>query len=161
MKLKGFTIVELIVIIAVIAILVTISTISYSFLRDDGLDSNIKTTVRTVGDAIQLHESQTNGRITGTGVFTAGSGVDATLMPKYLKNGYRNDLKSKNVASNDSILKWYNCADGSGGFVVYASLNNPSADDIDKFNSIRSSCGHSATEAPNSGANVYNYAQVF
>ena len=160
MKHKGFTVVELLVVVAAIAILASITIVSYISMRDDGHDTNIRATVKIAGDAIQLAEFQNNSRITGFGYFTQGGGVD-TLAPKYLKPDYRENLQSKNAAATSQILRYYNCNDGNGGFVIYASLNNPTPEDITKFNSIRNKCGHGDSQAPTSGSNKYNYAQTF
>ena len=88
MKHKGFTVVELLVVIVVIIILATITIVSYTYIRDDAMDTKIRAAVKTSGDAVQLHETRNNGRITGTGYFNVSSGVD-TLVPTYLKTGYR------------------------------------------------------------------------
>lgn len=161
MKHKGFTVVELLVVIVVIIILATITIASYAYLRDDAMDTKIKTTVKSAGDAMQLYESRNNGRITGVGYFSNANGVDS-LVSDYLKVGYRDGLTSKNSANANQIFRWYNCGSSTAdGFVVYASLNNPTSEDIDRFTTIRTSCGHTATQAPTSGGVIYNYAQVF
>lgn len=163
MKHKGFTVVELIVVIVVIGILASISLVSYKFVREDAVDTKIRAAVNTVGDAIALHEGQTNSRVAfGTnGVLPSGS--VSTLVPKYLKADYKDGLTSKNLSSGGQIMLVFSCGDGSGGFVVYASLNNPSSDDVSRFNSTRKAvasggCGQTTTEVPSS---TYNYAKVF
>ena len=161
MKHKGFTIVELIVVIVVIAILASITLVSYNFAKYDAMDARIRSTVRTAGDALSLYESNNKGaRVTGTGVFSATNGMD-TLIPAYLRTGYRDGITSKNATAADSIFRWYPCNDGIGGFVIYASLNSPTSDDTATFTTLRAACGHTATQAPSSGNPTYNYAQVF
>ena len=161
MKHKGFTIVELIVVIVVIAILASITLVSYNFAKYDAMDARIRSTVRTAGDALALYESNNKGaRVAGTGVFSATNGMD-TLIPAYLRTGYRDGITSKNATAADSIFRWYPCNDGSGGFVIYASLNSPTSDDTTRFSTLRTACGHTATQAPTSGNPTYNYAQVF
>ena len=161
MKHKGFTIVELLVVIAVIGILASITIVSYISLKNDGMDSKIKSTVKTMGDAISLYQSKTN-TLPVQGLPVNAGGAD-TLVPAYLKQGYRDGLTSKNSQTNkDWIIRWHTCGDGSGGFAVYASLNNPSAEDISNFEKIRTACGHSTALVPSSGTPAsYNYAQVF
>lgn len=161
MKHKGFTVVELIVVVVVIVILATITVVSYSFVREDAMDTKIKATVKTVGDAIQLHESKTGSRITGQGYFSNSNSVDS-LVPTYLKSGYRDGMTSKNASTSSlHIFRWYPCNNGTGGFIVYASLNNPTTEDTNNFTSLRSSCGNTTTQAPTTGNPIYNYAQVF
>lgn len=157
MKYKGFTVVELLIVIVVIGILASITIVSYSNMRNDAMDTKIKTTVKTVGDAITLYESKSNVRPSGEGYFTVPSGVDA-LTPTHLKTGYRDGITGNKVGDPAEVFRWYNCGDS---FVVYASLNNPSADDISNFKKIKTVCSHSDAQAPESGAQVYNYAQMF
>lgn len=162
MKHKGFTIVELLVVIVVTVILASISVVSYVSVREDALDTEIRSTVKTVGDAIALHEAQSesSARITVQGYPANANSID-TLKPTYLKPDYRDRLKSKRVSSPNNVLRWYNCAAVGGGFIVYASLNNPTSGDTSTFTKLRTECGHNDTQAPTTGANVYNYAQVF
>lgn len=158
MKHKGFTVVELIVVVVVIVILATITVVSYSFVREDAMDTKIKATVKTVGDAIQLHESKTGSRIAGGPFFSDPNGVDS-LVPDYLKPGYRDGITSKNASADPVyVFRMWTCNNGTGGFIIYASLNNPTTEDISNFTSLRSSCGHSVDHMP--GA-TYNYAQIF
>lgn len=164
MKHKGFTVVEIIVVIVVVAILAAISIVSYSFMREDAMDTKIRAAVKTVGDAIQLYESQNNGNrpVSGYLEFQHPGATDHLLVPRYLKQGYRDGITSKNVNQPVEIFKFYPCNDVSGGIVIYASLNNPTADDISSFDRIRTACGHTNTHAPNTATKpTFNYAQTF
>ena len=161
---RGFTVVELLVVIVVVAILASITIVSYSFMREDAMDTKIKAAVRTVGDAIQLYESQNNGNrpVPGYLLFQNPSATETLLTPRYLKQGYRDGITSKNVNQPVEIFKFYPCNDAGGGIVIYASLNNPTADDISSFGKIRTACGHTNTHAPNTTTKpTFNYAQVF
>ena len=159
MKHKGFTVVELLVVIVVVVLLATITIVAYSFMREDAMDAKIRATAKTAGDALALYESQNGSRVGDTGYFSNTNGID-TLVPKYLPQGYRDGLTSKNSSAASRIFRWYSCSDGGGGFAVYASLNNPTADDLANFDKIRTACNHT-TVAPNSGDPKYNYAQIF
>ena len=160
MKHKGFTIVELIVVITAIVILASIAIVSYSFVIGDSMDAKIKSTVKTAGDALTLYENKNGSRVTALGYFDNANGMD-TLVPTYLKTGYRDGITSTNSTTANNIFRWYDCPDASSGFVIYASLNNPTADDLATFGNIRTSCGHTATQAPDTGNPSYNYAQTF
>lgn len=157
MKQRGFTIVELAIVIVVIAILAAITIVSYRGVQRDGMDTKIRSVVKTAGDAVALKESRGGAR-PAAGYFSTG--VDS-LVPEYLKTGYRDGLTSENVNNNDRIFKFYPCADGGGGFIIYASLNNPTSDDTTTFNKLRTACGHGTSQAPTSGNLIYNYAQLF
>lgn len=152
MKHKGFTVVELIVVVVVIVILATITVVSYSFLNDDASDSKIRSTMRTVGDAITLHETKNPSRITGEGALTVANGTDS-LVPAYLKSGYRNGIGS--VGSNYAII-WRSCS-ATGGFVVYGILKSPTAEDTATTTSNKTTCAHSGTQVPA----AYNVSMSF
>ena len=163
MKHKGFTIVEMIVVIAVIGILATITIFAYSWMKGDAVDSKIRSVVKTSGDAMALFESQNNGTLKpGQGMFNVANGMDS-LVPQYLQTDYRDGLKSTKAASAEAILRWYACnpTDGSRGIVVYAALNNPTDQDTANFTKLRNYCRHGEAQAPTSGATVYSYAQLF
>lgn len=160
MKKTGFTVVELIVVITAIGILASISVVAYLNSVDRANDVKIRSTVDLVGDALQLYEMKNNQALAATGYFNVTNGVD-TLAPDYLKFGYRDNSKSKKVSSPDNIFRYYSCSGSAGGFVIYASLNNPTAEDSANFTKYRTACSHNDTQAPTSGSNVYNYAKIF
>jgi prepilin-type N-terminal cleavage/methylation domain-containing protein len=159
MKMRGFTIVELLVVIVVIGILAAIVVVSYNGVQQNGMDAKIRSVVKTAGDAIALKEGRGES-FTGFGFFTVANGVDS-LVPTYLKTGYRDGVKSRNMSNSDQIFKVYRCGDGSGAIAIYASLNNPTDEDIATFNKIRGTtttgCRQTTTQVPA----TYNYAQVF
>jgi prepilin-type N-terminal cleavage/methylation domain-containing protein len=167
MKHEGFTLVELLIVIVVIGILASISVVSYRAIRDNAMDAKIRSAVATAGDAIALAEARNNGvrTISVTGFFNTAGSVDTLVSTGYLKTDYREGLTSKNAATSDTILKWYPCSDGEGGFAVFASLNRPSTEDIANFNKLRTACFATDTirnaNVPITGTNVYNYAQLF
>ena len=162
MKHKGFTVVEIIVVIVAIAILATITIVSYAFMTEDATDLKIRATTKSVGEALSLHESRTGTRLGVTGLFGNTGGVDAVLIPAgYLKTGYRDGITSTNATNVNTVFRWYGCADGSGGIVVYAALSNPTADDIANFTKVRTACGNTTSQAPDTGNPQYNYAQLF
>ncbi len=160
-KHKGFTIVELLVVIVVIAVLASITIISYSWLRGDAVDSKIRAVVKMAGDAESLYEGQGNARL-AHGEFSVTDGIDALVSKKLLKVGYRDGLQSKNVQNPNKIFLFRSCpdTDRTGSMVIYASLNNPTSEDINNFNNVRNQCGHMAS-IPAAGTNAYNYAQIF
>ena len=163
MKHKGFTIVELAIVIVIIAILAAITVISYRGVQRDGMDAKIRSVVKTAGDAIALHESRTGARITGTGYFNSSNGVDTLVGSGYLKTGYRDGITSENATNANTIFRYYSCNDTIKSVVIYASLNNPTSDDTANFSKIRTACGHGSSQAPNGATNnpKYNYAQLF
>ncbi len=163
MKHKGFTLIEIVIVITVVGILAAISIVSYSGMKDNAMDDKIRSAVKTSGDAMALFESQNSGMIKpGQGTFNTANGMDS-LVPQYLQTNYRDGLTSTKAAGPEAILRWYACdpADGSKGIVVYAALNSPKSQDTDNFNKLRNYCRHGEAQAPTSGATVYSYAQLF
>lgn len=160
MKRSGFSVVELIIVIVVIAILASITIAGYSFMQDDASDTKIRAAVKSAGDALVLYESQNSGaRPAATGTFGVPNGLDSVLVPKYLKDGYRSGLSSRNTSDPNNIFRWYGCSDG--GFVIYASLSSPTAEEVAQFGRNRTYCGHTTTQAPEAGNSRYNYSQLF
>lgn len=161
-KHKGFTIVELIIAIVVIAILAAITTVSYMNSRDHAMDTKIRATVKDVGDALALYESEHDGSLPVEGYLSTAGGTD-TLVSEFLKTNYRDGLKSRNTVNSDHIIKWHRCTTSAGGFVVYASLTDPTSEDKSSFSKLRLDCGHdsSLVAGPEGASSVYNYAQQF
>lgn len=159
MKHKGFTLIEVLIVIAVIAVLASIAIVSYRSVRENGLDAKIRSVVKTVGDAAVLAESR-GKQLKSFPMFSAPTGVQS-LVPEYLKSDYREGVSSKKAADDEAIFRIFQCQDGGKGFVIYAALNNPTTEDIATFNRIRSACHHNDSQVPTSGSTVYSYAQLF
>lgn len=167
-KHKGFTVVELLIVIVVIAILAAIVSVSYLSTRDSAMDAKVRSTVKASGDAVLLYENDNDALPQVSGKF--GATASATqynidkLAPHYLKLDYRKGLMSANAATTDDILVWYPCSTAVGGFVVYASLSLPEPEDEANFTSLRTACGQTAATVPGptgTGPTTYNYAQQF
>lgn len=159
---KGFTLIELIVVVTVIGVLATITIVAYSFMRQDAADTKIRSVVKLAGDALQLYETNNHTLPSGTGRFNAVHSVDS-LVPAYLQQDYRANLKSKNTNATDEIFLWYPCKDASGqvtGVAVFAALNAAKAEEAARVAAVATDC-HISASIPTSGRPLYNYAQRF
>ena len=82
---KGFTIVELIIVIIVIGILAAISIVSYNGAQDKAEFSRAQTDMKHINDAILLYRAK-NGKYPGTNTTfqSAQSALESILVPNYL-----------------------------------------------------------------------------
>jgi prepilin-type N-terminal cleavage/methylation domain-containing protein len=75
MKQKGFTVVELLVVIAVVAILATITLVSYRNVQAKARDTERKTEVQAIADGIKLYRLKNGNDIqNGSGCGSSGNG---------------------------------------------------------------------------------------
>ena len=92
---KGFTIVELLIVIVVIAILAAISIVAYNGIQNRGRDSQRQSDFATLEKALKMYRIDNSGfpRCASTGVFVSGTDPAATctlsamvaqLVPKYI-----------------------------------------------------------------------------
>lgn len=154
---SGFTIVELLVVIVVIGILAAITIVAFNGVSTRAMDTKIKSLASSVGKSLQIERI---GGVTpaAVGYWNNANGVDSIVTPKYLPAGYRDDLKSSNADFTSRIFRYYLCGDG---FVIYASLNNPTASEIQSFQNARTQCGQTTAQAPDTAPLIYNYAQIY
>lgn len=78
-KLKGFTLLELVVVIGIIALLISIATVSYSAAQKRTRDTRRKADLNAMKDALEQYYSATSF------VYPTG---DCTLAKTYLKSGW-------------------------------------------------------------------------
>ena len=93
-KQKGFTIVELLVVIVVIAILASISVVSYNGIQQRGRDAARTTAIRSIQKAIEMYKGDTNsypqaianGTPVADGSGSALSNISTSLVPTYISS---------------------------------------------------------------------------
>lgn len=104
--LKGFTLVELMIVIVVIAILASITIVAYNGVQPSARDAKRKADLHIIGESIQLYRQKKGNDIqSGSGCGQNGDGI-----------GYFNYSGSGYPESIENCLKDAGYLDGSGSF---------------------------------------------
>lgn len=96
-KQKGFTLVELLIVIVVIAILAAISIVAYNGIQERGRDSQRKSDVAVIQKALEMYHLDNGGYPacsatpyrpgdTRGSCYTTSSGLISALVPKYINS---------------------------------------------------------------------------
>lgn len=119
-KQKGFTIVELLVVIVVIAILASITVVSYNGIQKRARDSARDTAARSIMLAMEVYRSDNNAYPSITGVAAGSgsniSGLSSSLVPTYISKVPNDPEASKNINYVTNAA-----GDGYGMYVLYES----------------------------------------
>jgi prepilin-type N-terminal cleavage/methylation domain-containing protein len=155
---KGFTIVELLVVIAVIGILAALTYIAYSGIQAKARDTIVKNAAKQLGVELQRFAADTGKTPLQTGGGYAGGGqgwvsdlatnasypvaTETVLINAgYLSAGFTKNLPvNKQYNSSAETLMLYGCG---AKYVIYYSLEAPTSDDTTNFNSAVTQCGQS------------------
>lgn len=90
MKDRGFTIVELLIVIIVIAILAAITVVAYNGVQNRANDAAVQNDLKNFGKKMELFKID-NGTYPAAGDFTAALGL------KFTKQAYGTDTQGRNV----------------------------------------------------------------
>lgn len=118
---KGFSVVELIIVVAVIGILTTLVVVSYGAVRSQADQNAVKSELQTAYDQLRLHIASQNGRLPATL-------EDADIQPTELASFVYWPISSReycfSARSTSSAVSYYTLSDGS------ATLEEGACDDI-------------------------------
>lgn len=164
---RGFTIVELLIVIVVIAILAIIALVAYNGIQERALDTRIRQAASDVEKAMKIwaldHGSVLKGGSGSTvavsnGECTNGGGgffgsvtytctaEDALVSGGQLPSGFSTRLPANKYYSTASggrlSMMLYGC--GTGKYALYWTLRSPSASDITSVTDTITSCSNPA-----------------
>ncbi|MGP1562748.1 type II secretion system protein [Filifactor alocis] len=109
-KRKGFTLVELIVVIVILGILMLIGSMKYADVKDEANVAVVKTNHRTLVSALQLKMAQKQGAVPLDGDFKIGNVTDslapsiANDTPKDAKYEYGSGVLTSKYPADGSKL---------------------------------------------------------
>ena len=123
---KGFTILELLIVIAVIAILVGIALPSFKGMRDEGNITRAKGDLRTLSTAIQSYYIHNSAIPTSAQLLTAVPNIVGAATPKdpFVAGG----ATEYPIVSNGSYFVVYSVGPGAGAAPTITSLGAVTAD---------------------------------
>jgi len=167
---KGFTIVELLIVIVVVAILAAISVAAYNGIQSRAENSRIIAAVDQIEKAMKLWYVDTGklpkagygstsgptndecvGPATQSGWFSKGTYTctmeDLLIARGYLPANFSLSLPKNSIFYNDSryLLMMYGC--GVNKFIFYYHLYQATQDDTAKMQSVYTQCGGGAVES--------------
>ncbi len=166
---RGFTIVELLIVIVVIAILALITIVAFNGITARANDSKMRSAVHQFEIALQTWVQDyglpirggsgstvavSNGTCADGSSGFAGSGLytctveDELVSAGYLPAGFtaqqpKNTYYGSSSGGQRSIML-YNC--GSSKYGLFWTLQNPSTDDIASVDAAVATCGNSAVK---------------
>ncbi|MFA7253759.1 MAG: prepilin-type N-terminal cleavage/methylation domain-containing protein [Patescibacteria group bacterium] len=169
---KGFTLIEILIVITVIGILASISIVGYDRVSTAARDSRRKADLESISIALTMyHQNEKSWILTGSGYLGTGEGYfnakDAVSYPKSIakflvEKGYLSTepkdpkLKVENgiALSERPQYMVYQCHFSGNinfvdGGVIYAQLEKPSASDIATYTEAKTQCN----DAPAAGNN--------
>lgn len=163
---RGFTIVELLIVIVVIAILATISIVAYNGIQARANDAKTISAVNQIEKALRLYATDNGPDIKGgygstavpagspcvdgvSGFFGSGTYacsvedtlVASRLLPKGMTASLPANTYYQTASGGKSSIMFYTCGSASK-YGLYWTLRSPSASDSASIDDTLASCGN-------------------
>jgi len=111
---RGFTIVELLIVIIVIGILASISVVAYRGSQDRAEYARAQTDMKNIDDALTVYKAQKGAYPVQLGFVSASSALEGTLVPGYLdkasiltaKTGYSYAYATNDTGTDYALLRF-------------------------------------------------------
>ena len=120
-KRKGFTLVELIVVIVILGLLMLIGSMKYADVKDEANVAVVKTNHRTLVSALQLKMAQKQGALPEDNDFAIGSAA-GSLAPS-IENGKPTTASYTYSKSTGKLTSTYTKS-GGGTYTIITDLAN-------------------------------------
>ncbi len=166
---KGFTIVELLIVIVVIGVLVAIAIVAYTGVQARANDTKIRSAANQLEKSIMAWAVQTgsatipgglgstvppsaNGCVDGvSGWFSNTTGYvcaaeDHLVAQKVIPEGFSAKLPPNTYYGNPPngrlSLMLYKCTSAPGRYALFWTLQRPTAEETESINSVVTTCGN-------------------
>lgn len=113
-SLKGFTLLELLVVISIIGILLVLGVVAYSTAQNKGRDAKRRSDMKTISSALEQYYADNNSSYP---VSTSCGNMGTDLGSDYLPGGVPSDPK-------DSSPYVYTCVSTASSYYVCANVEN-------------------------------------
>jgi len=116
-RLKGFTLIELMIVIAIIAILAAILVPNFIRARAQGQLTSCESNEKNIGTALEMYSTDNSGRYPGKN-FGGGAGA-SSLLPNYLKV-----IPSCPSAGKDTYTGDFTSVSNPDGYTFFCNTGN-------------------------------------
>lgn len=129
MKTRGFTIVELLIVIVVIGILAAITIVAFNGVQNRANDTAVQSDLRQFGSVMSQHKAVKSQ-------YPAPADFDSSMNIKFTKAAYGLDAQSRNLryCRNDTTDEFVIIAvSKSGNYFKYTSMSNRVEEAVSAF----------------------------
>lgn len=139
---KGFTLVELLVVVGIIAVLSTIGIVNYQGSTAKARDSTRKTDLGNLATALEIYYQKNNGYVPGLGDCDTDTNTFYSKIAQYMSSDVPKDPKYKDPQTGEAEPYCYVSVNNGASYRLFAKLEdcsdpqviNPATCSTDKYN---------------------------